>query len=206
MALRDELEGVRDSEEETFAGILMLIQWVENASNIHLSIPERRSLGIALLRTGETLDELKTRARAVVSAEKFGRLGFDLWMKSEPLYTAAEVKLKVEEEIRRRRRLYEASLEGKRPWTEEEMLRAGLGDLTTYFAGLFNAEKEALVEDRKARVQKALEWAHTLSPTGRMMLRATLAETDMGVMDDKFWWQGLRLRISENLERVEKLM
>jgi hypothetical protein len=105
--LRKELQGLPDGcDKVKYASIVAIISNVENATNIHISEDERNALTRELYNLNESIDQIKKRADNVKRAEHYGRIGFNLWLSADRIFTGEEINQEVNNRIERRKREY----------------------------------------------------------------------------------------------------
>lgn len=146
-SLRKGIQGLPDGCDETkWAAIVLIVTNVENVSNIHLSDDERNALVRELYDLHETINQIQQRGENVKRADHYGRLGFNLWLGADRVYTASEAGILADQIIEQRRKAYSRAL----PPSDDELAREGLIELQMYW----HNKRREMVEKHVERLEK----------------------------------------------------
>lgn len=145
--LRKSIQGLPDGcDEARWAAIVLIVSNVENVSNIHLSDDERNALTRELYNLKEPIGQTQQRAENVKRLDHYGRLGFNLWLTADRVYTAIEAQSLAQKIIERRRAEFSKTL----PPSEDELAKEGLMELQMYW----HNKRREMIEKHVERLEK----------------------------------------------------
>jgi hypothetical protein len=181
--------------------ILMVIGEVENSKQIHLSDAERAMLCVDLFKLGESIGQIRTRAEAVKRANTYGRMGIDVWLTTEMIYTQSEVNAIVEERIRQR-----AEKLRSLKFNEAEIEKQGLGDIQAVYFRHLDTVKARVEESLRRRCRKAAAFVMQAQEPIKVEIASIADKRGILNLTDTHWRECLPYLVPQILPEVETIM
>lgn len=138
----------QSSGRATLDEIAFEISQVQLAKQILLSENEFAVLQNRLYELGETIQQIRQRAKNVERNTTYGKISIDVWLQSSPLYTINEVNEMVERKISQRRNEYIQN--ANRFVDSKELAQQGLIELQQHWM----QEARAIIDKHKERLNK----------------------------------------------------
>lgn len=192
----------RDAEnkEVRIVEITILVSEVENLKQIHLSDDERTALIKALDALPETTENIKSRAKSLITNKDYNRIPYDAWLSVQPLYTLSEARKMAFEIIEQRK------LELQRiGYSEEELAKEGLAKIETIAWLQYGNLLEREMSKVKVRVKKCRAFFLAAPDEIKLEIKA-IAESKGLIKDDPFWLQSIPVLMPHVLGEVEKII
>lgn len=185
---------------ERFARIQLIIAYVENAKNIHLSDEEALVLANELERLPETIEHLELRAGHVIRINTYGKLAFEYWLNAEAVYSRSEAMAIAEREIARRRKSFEAAQANVTP---EMLAKNGLIEVQGIWNSMLNEQIEKYKDQINDRCKELKAAYYKLDDISKKLLWKIAVERKVVDGDSEHWEMILPMLVPKMIDAFE---
>jgi hypothetical protein len=190
----------RDNAER-FARIQIIIAYVENVKNIHLSDEEAVALANELERLPESTEHIELRAGHVIRANTYGKLAFEYWLNAEPVYSRSEAMAMADREIARRKAVFEA---GNKNVTPEALAKQGLVEVQGIWNSMLNAEIEKYKDQINEKCKALKSQYYRLDAVAKKRLWSIALDEKIVEADSEHWEMILPMLVPKMMTHFEE--